>query len=67
MRMILMTFLGLVVMMMTSGAAGKTYLVETADGGLPSAPHGAAAPHHSAVDHPLEQGIITISILTWQN
>ena len=63
-----MAFLGLVVMMMmTSGVAGRTYLVETADGGPPTFPHGAAAPHRSAMDHPLEQGIITISTLTWQN
>ena len=56
-----MAFLGLVVMMMTSGVAGKTYLVETEDGGLPS------TPYRSAMDYPLEQGIITISNLSWQN
>ena len=54
--MILMTLLGLVVMMMTSGVEGKTYLVETADGDLPAYP-----PTRSAID-PLEKGIITILI-----
>ena len=49
--MILMTLLGLVVMTMTSGVAGKTYLVKTADGGLPSAPQ-------DILRLPLEQGII---------
>ena len=44
--MILMAFLGLVVMMMmTSGVTGKTYLVKTADGGLPSAPHSHTDSH----------------------
>ena len=51
-----MTLLGLVVMMMTSGVEGKTYLVETADGDLPAHPL-------SGIDHPLAQGIITILTL----
>ena len=61
--MILMTLLGLVVMMMTSGVEGKTYLVKTAEGDLPALPHGAIdQPLTNALDHPLEQGIITILI-----
>ena len=63
-----MAFLGLVVMMMmTSGVAGRTYLVETADYSPPSFHIDTTGPHRSAMDHPLEQGIITISNLTWQN
>ena len=58
-----MTLLGLVVMMMTSGVEGKTYLVKTADGDLPAHPHGAIdQPLTNALDHPFEQGIITILI-----
>ena len=63
MRMIMMTLLGLVVMMMTSGVAGKTYLVETADGDLPALRYGAIdQPLTNALDQPLAQGIITILI-----
>ena len=51
--------------------------MERVDGGLPSNPNGAvgpppktltlllnfeAGPHHSAMDHPLEKGIITIFV-----
>ena len=61
--MILMAVLGLV-MMMTSGVAGKTYLVETADGSLPSLRHGAQHPRRAVVP-PTQQGIITISALTF--
>ena len=76
MLMILMVFLRLV-MMMTIGVAGKTNLMESVDGDLPSNSNGAvsplpktltlllnfeAGPHHSAMNHPLEKGIITISV-----
>ena len=63
----MMTLLGLVIMMMTSGVAGKTYLVETADGDLPALQHGGAIDPLGSIDHPLEQGIITILILTFLN
>ena len=61
--MIMMTLLGLV-MMMTSGMTGKTYLVETADGDLPAKiPHGLIdQPFNYALGHQFEQGIITILI-----
>ena len=60
MRMILMTLLGLVMMMMMSGVAGKTYLVETADGDLPLYPPTRRAHPLGGMDQPLAQGIITI-------
>ena len=63
--MILITFLGLVMMVTSGDAAGKTYLVETVDGGLPSNPNGAVGQLRSAMNPPLEQGIKAILIITF--